>query len=243
MSFGWRGLEVFAALVAAAALVGCASPGPEPIEFETGPRAEVTAEGLHRVKNPRYRDAWARPDVDFAGYDRIQLLPVEIRHKGNPTARVSDRSVENDFALGKSQKQELAGLFLEVFTSELEASPYLQLVAEAGPRVLRVEASIIDLVVQVPTEVRGNERTFTRSTAEMTLLLELYDASSGEILARLSDRREALGAGHGASGNAGDLYYSNPATNTAAMRRSFRRWAQILRQRLDELHELEALGS
>jgi hypothetical protein len=230
-----------AALVLASALASCAGREPEPerIEFETGARAEVTAEGLHRVSNPHFRNAWVKPAADFTSYEAIQLVQVELRYKRKPTAARSERSIRRNFALSEAQKQELERLFLEVFSAELQASEHYRLTQEPGPGVLRVEAGIIDLVVKVPTQTYGNERTFTTSTGEMTLLLELFDSRSGEILARVADRREALAAGHGGFD---DLYYSNPATDTNAVLRVFRRWAQILRKRLDALHEFEPIN-
>ena len=167
---------------------------------------------------------------------------MELRYKHSPRATRSEQARANDFALRESQKEAFESLFLEVFNAELGASPYFYPREEPGPEVLRVEASVIDLVVKVPTEVVSNERIFTSSTASMSLLLELYDSQAGEILARMTDRRDALGAGHGGSGNLGDLYYSNPSTDTGAVRRVFRRWAKTLRARLDEAHELAVLG-
>jgi hypothetical protein len=69
----------------------------------------------------------------------------------------------------------------------------------------------------------------------MTLLMELRDALSGEILARVSDRREARAAGRGPN----DLYYSTAVSQAEDVRRVFRRWARILKARLDQIHELE----
>ena len=53
--------------------------------------------------------------------------------------------------------------------------------------MLRVEASLIDLVVRVPTQSSGRERTYTTSTGEMTPLMEIRDSLSGEILVRRLD--------------------------------------------------------
>jgi hypothetical protein len=215
------------------AVSGCLSDGP--VEIETGPGAEITAEGLHRLRNTSFRNAWVKPDAEFADYDRIQLAPIAIKYKRKPS-RSAYHSTNRNFALRDDQQARLADLFLDVFTGELAKSDHFGIAEQSGPRVLRLEASIIDLVVKVPTQTLGNERTFTTSTGEMTLLLELFDSPSGEILARVADRQEARAAGHGGFN---DLYYSNPATDGDAVRRVFQRWAEILRRRLDEVHELE----
>ena len=105
-----------------------------------------------------------------------------------------------------------------------------------GPTVLRLELQIIDLIVKVPTTTfGGREYNYTSSTADMTLMMELRDSLSGEILARVGDRREARQPGSGAN----QLYYSNPVTDTDAVRRVFRHWAQILALRLEAVKQVE----
>jgi len=221
-----------------AALFACASqPLPE-MEIETGPGAEVTADGLHRVKNPQLASAWVKPDADFASYDQIMLDLVAVSYKRKPKSTRYQRTGSN-FALTDRQMEDLQRYFREAFTKELSESEHYQLVEAPGPRVLRIETAIIDLVVKVPTEQgAGREHVYTSSTAEMTLLMELRDSLSGEILARVADRKDARRAGHGGSS---DLYYSSAPSNTGAVQRVFRGWAQILRGRLDQIHELQPM--
>jgi hypothetical protein len=49
----------------------------------------------------------------------------------------------------------------------------------------------MDLVVKIPTErAGGRDQSYTVSYAEVTLIVELRDSESGEILARVADRRD-----------------------------------------------------
>ena len=57
-------LIIFGAVLAVAS---CAS---EPT-IQTGPNAEVTFDGLHRVDNSAFKDAWVDPDIDFSRYNKI----------------------------------------------------------------------------------------------------------------------------------------------------------------------------
>jgi hypothetical protein len=218
----------------AATLFACASrPLPE-VEIETGPNAEVTADGLHRVKNSLFRDAWVKPDADFASYDKVTLDPVSVSYKRKPKATRYQWTGSN-FALTERQMEDLRRYFREAFAKELSDSEYYELVETPGPQVLRVAAAIIDLVIKVPTRSgAGREHVYTSSTGKMTLLMELRDSLSGEILARVADRREARRAGHG---GLNDLYHSSAPANTEAVKGVFRRWAEILRARLDQVHE------
>ena len=62
----------------------------------------------------------------------------------------------------------------------------------------------------------------------MTIVAELYDSETGQILARVVDRREARGAGV--------LTLTNNATNAAEARSAASAWARILRSGLDKAH-------
>jgi len=221
--------------VPAIALLGCAQPRLPEVEIDTGPGAEVSADGLYRVSNPVYQEVWVKPDADFASYGQVLLDTVEIAYKRKPIESRTRRN-ESNFALTEKQTADFKRYLREAFEKELAASDLWELVGAPEPRTLRVQAAIIDLVVKVPTRaLTGSETVFTTSTGSMTLLMELRDGLSGEIIARVVDRREARAAG---SGGSHDLYYSNAVTNTDAVRRVFRRWAQLLRARLDQIREL-----
>lgn len=222
------------------ALFACFNPPLSEIEFESGPDAEVTADGLHRVKNPAFGAAWAKPDADFAAYDKLILDLVSVSYKREPRGATHQRTGSN-FVLTEEQMENLKRRFRGAFEEELSKSEHYELVETPGPRVLRANAAIIDLVVTVPPQSSvGRETVYTSSTGEMTLLMELRDSLSGEILARVADRREARSAGS-AGGNT--LYYSGPGANTYATRQIFRGWAQILRARLDQFHQLQPTQS
>ena len=72
----------------------------------------------------------------------------------------------------------------------------------------------------------GRSRNFASSAGAATLLLELYDSVSGEIMARAVDRQ---------ADNETIMRWTNRVTNTGAARRIFTRWARLLGDRLDEL--------
>jgi len=65
----------------------------------------------------------------------------------------------------------------------------------------------------------------------MTLLLELADASAGEVLYRIVDRRRA--------NRSMQLEWSNSVTNAADAKRILSRWGNQLRQGLDHVMSTE----
>jgi hypothetical protein len=235
--FAQRGGRVVLAIAALAISLACAPSRPQlsEVEFESGPNAEMTADGLTRIKNPALKNAWAKPDADFDSYRALMIDPVQISYKRKPKSNRYSTTSSN-FALTAGQTAEVKRMLRDAFLAAMLEDPPYPIVEQPGPGVLRLEAAIVDLIVKVPTSQRGgSDLVFTSSTADMTLLLELRDSLSGEILARLADRKEARAAGHGVD----DLYYSNSATNAAAVRRVFQRWARILRARFDQIYAVD----
>ncbi len=208
--------------------------------LETGPNAEVTHDGLVRVRWSRYKYVWLKPGADFGRYSSVMMDPVSISYKRTPREREGRRNpTRGNFALSENQTADLKRYFGEAFEKELGKLDNFTLTNTAGPQTLRVEAAIIDLIVNVPTRPSGGDMVFTTSAAQMTLVLELRDSITGEILARSADRRDTQSG----SGTVSDLTYSTPATNTGAVRLLFKRWAQILATRLDEIHGAPPVGT
>ena len=54
-------------------LVGCA-PAPS---IQQGPDAETTFDGLVRIDNARFSNAWIDPDVDLSQYNKIMAGGAE----------------------------------------------------------------------------------------------------------------------------------------------------------------------
>ena len=98
-----------------------------------------------------------------------------------------------------------------------------------GPDVLRVKAHIVNLYVNAPdTKTAGRSRTYTVSAGQMTIFAELYDSETGEVLARVVDRREARSSGR--------LTLTNSVVNASEARSIASNWARILRNGLDKAH-------
>ena len=75
-------------------------------------------------------------------------------------------------------------------------------------------------------QTAGRFDQYVVSAGAATLYLEMYDSVSGEILARLIDRRNMQNYGH--------ARWASSVTNRADATRMFRRWGSLLRQAMDE---------
>ena len=183
---------------------------------------DVTHDGLRRVPDAKVKLAYAKPDVDFSGYGRIVLDPVSVAFRkrwksDHPRASNSDMD---------RIRRRVSELFLETFEGVLEDGGY-PIVTSAGEDVLRVRGTILDLDVTAPDVGVGRQRTYAASAGAATLVLELYDSETGEILARAVDRKKAR-----------DSAYSirmagSSVNNVAEARNVFRLWATLLKERLD----------
>jgi len=201
-----------------AALVGCAAPEPR--------LSEESIDGLQRVENAALGAVFLRPDAQLGSYEALWIRPLQIYFRRQP------RASRGEFPLSEEQERRLADLFQEVFREELAGGGGLRLAAGPGAGVLELEPAIANLVVTAPPEPRGaGSFVLIQQTADLTLVAELRDAESGELLARVADRRIARRG-------AGGAYESTPINNRAAVRQVFRHWATRMRAGLERAREL-----
>ena len=78
-------------------------------------------------------------------------------------------------------------------------------------------------------------RTYTTSSGEMTLALEIFDGTTGEILYRIVDRRRST--------ETHNMQWTNSVTNQAEARRWLKGWASQLRQGLDAVKVSPGVGN
>lgn len=220
-----------------ATALACASEGIDPV-IETGGDAEITADGLHRLRHAGFENGWLRPDANLAAYDTIVVSPPLIAYARTPRRNVTDVGMTPNFLLSEVQMGALELQLVEAIGSEFARSAHYGVVETPRPGTLRIDPAIVRLVVRVPTDpAPDRDFVYSTSTAIMTLLLDVRDGETGEILARFADRREARAPG---SNGTTTLTWSNPVNDSAALRITFRRWARVLREKLDRLQETAA---
>lgn len=203
-------------------LAGCAS---------TQPAAE-THDGLVLQSSKKVDEFYLRPGATLGDYSEFGLASCEVAFKKNwmrdqnrsridLTNRVTQQDVDKiKDSLGEQCDQH--------FREALEQAPAYSLVEQFdnGEPVLVLRPSIINLDINAPDTNSANmKRSYTTSSGEMTLFLELVDGTTGEILARVVDRRGGMDTGR--------LQWTNSVTNKADSDRALKRWAQQLREALD----------
>ena len=191
-----------------------------------------THDGLVLVPDRKVAAAYHDPEADFSIYNKVMLLDCYVAFKKNwqrdqnrqlTSARITAEDMEKI-------KAAVAELFREVFTEVLQEDGGYEVVDAAGDDVLLIRPAIVDLDITAPDKpTAGRTHSYTSTAGAATVYIELFDSVSGDILARAADRREARRSG-------GYISYTNRVTNTADARRMLKRWANILRTRLDEIH-------
>lgn len=217
------------AIVSGVVLVACTTAPQTLPTIQTGPEAELSFDGLHKVDNSRADGAWARPDFDISGYSKI--LPVsagvEYRQVKDRGRSAMVRSQGGPYFIDDKARGQFERLVADTFAEELQKAEGYEIVDEPGPDVLIVRGGILDVVSYVPPEPVGSRSyVYLSSVGEATLVLELRDSESGTILARAVDRRAAETIG-------GTFRHSNSVTNSAEARRLIRHWATRLREGLE----------
>jgi hypothetical protein len=190
---------------------------------------EMSHDGLRRVADSKVQVAYLKPGEDLHEYDKLQILDCFVAFKKNwkrHHSGVSNRDIERI-------KQALAEEFRKVFVEELQDRGGYPIVEEAGADVLIVRPAIIDLDVVAPdTMTAGRAESFTTSAGSMTLVIELHDSVSGALLARAIDRE--------AANHPGGIEWTTRSSNLSDARVILRRWASLLRERLDSVREQKA---
>lgn len=211
-------------LVAVSMLTACQSAPPT---VQTGQGAEVTFDGLHRVDNSVVQYAWLKPDLSLAAYSKIKLVGAGIEYRAVRSANPATAGNRSEFPLTDQQKMRLESMVAEVFQEELGNSKKYSLTSEEGPDVLELTGALIDVVSRVPPERGGRGDYYISSVGSATLVLELRDSQSNEILARAID---------GQAFQSVYMQKSSSPHNAQEVKRGLRKWGRRLTEILDQLH-------
>jgi hypothetical protein len=193
--------------------------------------AAMQYDGLKQTKVKDIDLAYIRPGATLAGYSSVMLEPVEVafRKDWDPARAGSRIKISNEDR--ENIRNGVAKLVYDQFATELQSKSGYKVVTQAGPDVLRVKVHIINLYANAPdTGTMGPSRTYTVSAGEMTLFAELFDSETGQVLARVVDRREGR--------NSGRMELSSGVGNSAEAASIASGWARILRKGLDQAHSV-----
>ncbi len=195
---------------------------------------ETTPEGLVLMKDTKARLVYARTGATLDQYTKVALLDCYVAFMKNwekdynrDAVSLSHRVTTEDM---EKIKKAVADEFRKVFTEELQEKGGYPIVDVAGEDVLIVRPAIVNLDVTAPDiDTASRTRTVVASAGQMTLYMELFDSSTGDIIARIIDPQ--------AADRGGFAMQANRVTNKAEADRIIRKWAVALREHLGELDQ------
>lgn len=214
-------LRATSLLLLAGQLIACATP---PATADSRATADsLNFEGLETVKVRRFDVAQVRPGADFSIYTDVLLTEPQLAYR-------TPDSASQQFPLTPEQKDAFAMLVTEVFTAEIDAMTSPALATKAGPNVLELGVRLVDIAASVPPRsvaAAGRASIALRAVGDVTLVIELRDSQSRELLARVVDTKAVEGV---AIASDNELL-----TRWEDVEAVCRRWARIVRQGLTQL--------
>ncbi|MCV2359707.1 DUF3313 domain-containing protein [Paucibacter sp. TC2R-5] len=213
-------------MVAAPLQAGAASRA----DSKAAVKEQLSHDGLEQRKSKDADLVYARPGASLAGYSKVMLGPVDVAFSKN----WDPKRPGSNFRITAEEREEIrsgvANLVRDEFVKALQAKEGYQVVDTAGPDVLKLKVSIIELYVNAPdVATAARTKTYVTSAGEMTLFLEAFDSETGQVLARVVDRQESNIRG-------GQLSWTNRVMNQSEGELIASGWARKLRKALDKAH-------
>lgn len=182
----------------------------------------VEVSRFERVPSERVEHAFIRSDADFARYTAV--MP----------GQVSVWTPRQDAGLSPTALARLQVLYEEALSAALTEDEAYTLVTSRGPGVLELQTQFIDLRATVDRNaIQALQRrySFPLEAGRATLVVELVDATSGQVLAHIADveAQEEYAVVIG------------PEMTEVNAQRALARWAAVLRAFLDEAAQGGAL--
>lgn len=211
-------------------VVGLAVASLMAISASAPAKAPDNWDGLVRVSAKRVDLAYLRPGASFTEYRKILLDDPQVAFRKNWQRDYNRSSVSLSGSVSDSDVREMldAGreMLDESFRKAFARAGY-ELASQAGADTLRVTVNVIDLNVVAPdVGMSPRMRTYSREAGNATIVVEVRDSLSGELLGRAVDERTA-----------GDsfAYRRTSASNRSDFQKLADDWAAISARGLSEL--------
>jgi hypothetical protein len=188
-----------------------------------------TWDGLEYRKTKGIDAVYVRPGVEFKAYRDVLLDPVQVAFDKNWDPNRGTGSALGRFSAEDIQgiRDEMASEFRRIFAEQLAEGGY-DVVAKPLDDTLRVSAGLADVYINAPDKMTaGRSRVYTMNAGRMTLVMELRDGPTGQLLARVVDQHAATDTGY--------AQLTNSVTNSAEFRRAVTAWAKRLVKALDKV--------
>ena len=134
-----------------------------------------------------------------------------------------------EFPLSDERKEWLRGLWREAVEARFALEESYEFFVGVDLNVLVVQGFLVDVVSRISPIASGSAYTLVRNPWSGSVVLELRDAATAELVASTIDRRNAVELLE-----VGTVWYQTEDL--------VERWAEVLSERLDELSDLGGLN-
>ncbi|MBW8190356.1 DUF3313 domain-containing protein [Neiella marina] len=172
-------------------------------------------------------ELYLKQGADFSHYDSLALTVADVGFRKNAYRSSFNTRGQMKRAM-ETVTPKIQLLFDETFREVIEEHGHYTMSDKRGDNTLLVVPKLINVYLANLGEMThtSSARVYAESAGEMTLVLELYDSVSGEILARVVDNKEATDWGH--------MVRQTSIDNNQQIRRMVKGWATDLNNGLME---------
>lgn len=232
MSQKWVSV-VIAGLLVSVATTSLSQTTASSVKPPSSKRQAATAwgsEGLISQTVKGLDAVYARPGANLSVYKKVRLGPIAVAFRRHWEKDVSGLSLGSRVRPEQAQriKDKLAALVRDEMIKQLKLSNF-ELVTAPGDDVLDVNLSITDLYVNAPDlPSTGRSAVYAVSAGDMTLIAELRDSATSDIVARVYDHAYA-------TETVRPMRITN-IDNEFEARKAASQWAKMLTQQLVLAH-------
>jgi hypothetical protein len=185
-------------------------------------------EQLERAKSS-FQETWVAPDADFTRFDKLFLWTAEFQYRDvGPAQRTRSTRMntrQREFGISAADREKFEEIVSESFVKEIQRAKNFEITEEIDSRTIIMRGAVLDIISRVPPEMIGRNEIYLASIGEATLVLEMIDANTGEVLAVVAERRAMQQPG-------GQIDMTTMPTNNATIIAEVRRWARRAATRL-----------
>ena len=195
-----------------------------------GQAAAAAEDELVKAKGS-FKNVWVHPDADFSKYSNILPGDAEFEFRDvGPAKRYRSSTMSSgrtqEFGILEEDQAKFEEVVSEAFIAEMSKSKKFEIVDDVQPGTILLHGAVLDIVSHVPPELTGaRNEVYLSSVASVTLVLELLDAETGQVLAYAEERRKIEKPG-------GRIDQFSMPANSVTVWAEVKRWARSSASRL-----------
>lgn len=196
--------------------------------------AEAPA-GMEKVKVRPFDQVFAKPGAQWSKYKTVVVDPLDMSKASIDPPSSSGRHKVKVKPLTEQQIALFQEAYMKAFVRELTEDELFVSADKAQADSLRISAVMLEIApTYLPDpeiESSGRNAVYAESAGSLTIQFDIYDATSGELLAQVVDKRDRT--------THGMWREINRVEARSQMKQIMSNWARLFRSRLEEAMQTE----